>query len=77
MQYVSPGPAAETAARAGEGLLGARDRREVPDGTGCCYFGHDPSSAAEHVGDTVRLTPGGCDNGWHGPARRLHLGSEE
>ncbi|MFJ6581218.1 hypothetical protein ACIQMY_35235 [Streptomyces sp. NPDC091368] len=26
------------------------------DGIGCCYFGHDPSSAAERAGDTVRLT---------------------
>jgi hypothetical protein len=29
-----------------------RDWREVLDGTGCSYFGHDPCSAAERVGDT-------------------------
>ncbi|MFB7037524.1 MULTISPECIES: hypothetical protein [unclassified Streptomyces] len=33
-----------------------RDRREVLDGTGRFCFGHDPSSAAERVGDTGRLT---------------------
>ncbi|MFJ8588375.1 hypothetical protein ACIRD2_27510 [Streptomyces sp. NPDC093595] len=38
------------------GLETWRDRREVLDGTGCSYFGHDPSSAAERVGDNVRLT---------------------
>ncbi|MFH8282667.1 hypothetical protein [Streptomyces antibioticus] len=29
---------------------------DTATGTGCSYFGHDPSSAAERVGDTVRLT---------------------
>ncbi|MFB7555624.1 hypothetical protein [Streptomyces brevispora] len=29
---------------------------DVLDGTGCSYFGHDPSSVAERVGDIVRLT---------------------
>ncbi|KFG06944.1 hypothetical protein IQ61_22015 [Streptomyces scabiei] len=38
------------------GLETWRDWLEVLDGTGCVYFGHDPSSAAERVGDTVRLT---------------------
>ncbi|WP_424886753.1 hypothetical protein [Streptomyces sp. XH2] len=38
------------------GLEAWRDWLEVLDGTGCAYFGHDPSSAAERVGDTVRLT---------------------
>ncbi|MFD7873645.1 hypothetical protein ACFV5G_05865 [Streptomyces sp. NPDC059766] len=38
------------------GLETWRDWQEVLDGTGCSYFGHDPSSAAERVGDTVRLT---------------------
>lgn len=38
------------------GLETWRDWLEVLDGTGCSYFGHDPSSAAERVGDTVRLT---------------------
>ncbi|MFJ9469046.1 hypothetical protein [Streptomyces caniferus] len=38
------------------GLEAWRDWREVLDGTGCSSFGHDPSSAAERVGDTVRLT---------------------
>ncbi|WP_337999725.1 hypothetical protein [Streptomyces murinus] len=38
------------------GLETWRDWREVLDGTGCSYFGHDPSSAAERVGDNVRLT---------------------
>ncbi|MFD5569529.1 hypothetical protein [Streptomyces cadmiisoli] len=38
------------------GLETWRDWLEVLDGTGCAYFGHNPSSAAERVGDTVRLT---------------------
>lgn len=38
------------------GLETWRDWLEVLDGTGCSYFGHDPSSVAEHVGDIVRLT---------------------
>ncbi|MFD4613052.1 hypothetical protein ACFWOT_34290 [Streptomyces sp. NPDC058440] len=38
------------------GLETWRDWLEVLDGTGCSYFGHDPSSMAERVGDTVRLT---------------------
>jgi hypothetical protein len=38
------------------GLEGWRDWLEVLDGTGCSSFGHDPSSMAERVGDTVRLT---------------------
>ncbi|MFE2267600.1 hypothetical protein [Streptomyces griseosporeus] len=38
------------------GLDTWRHWREVLDGTGCSYFGHDPSSAAERVGDNVRLT---------------------
>ncbi|MFD8566671.1 hypothetical protein [Streptomyces sp. NPDC059639] len=38
------------------GLETWRDWLEVLDGTGCSYFGHDPSSAAERIGDTVRLT---------------------
>lgn len=38
------------------GLETWREWREVLDGTGCCSFGHDPSSTAERVGDTVRLT---------------------
>lgn len=38
------------------GLESWRDWLEVLDGTGCSYFGHDPSSVAERVGDTVRLT---------------------
>ncbi|MEU7473937.1 hypothetical protein AB0A94_36485 [Streptomyces sp. NPDC044984] len=38
------------------GLETWRDWLEVLDGTGCSYFGHDPSSTAERVGDTVRLT---------------------
>ncbi|MFC8366830.1 hypothetical protein ACFUIT_02290 [Streptomyces sp. NPDC057239] len=38
------------------GLETWRDWLEVLDGTGCCYFGHDPSSMAERVGDSVRLT---------------------
>ncbi|MFG2404949.1 hypothetical protein ACGFR8_11575 [Streptomyces brevispora] len=38
------------------GLETWRDRLDVLDGTGCSYFGHDPSSAAERVGDIVRLT---------------------
>nr|BFD86889.1 hypothetical protein StreXyl84_62900 [Streptomyces sp. Xyl84] len=39
------------------GLETWRDWLEVLDGTGC-YFGHDPSSAAERVGDNVRLALG-------------------
>ncbi|MFE2102531.1 hypothetical protein [Streptomyces sp. NPDC059468] len=38
------------------GLETWRDWLEVLDGSGCSYFGHDPSSVAERVGDTVRLT---------------------
>lgn len=38
------------------GLETRRDWLEVLDGTGCSCFGHDPSSVAERVGDTVRLT---------------------
>ncbi|MDX2564427.1 hypothetical protein PV371_32905 [Streptomyces sp. TX20-6-3] len=38
------------------GLETWRDWLEVLDGTGCAYFGHDPSSTAERLGDTVRLT---------------------
>ncbi|MFE8017894.1 hypothetical protein ACFU3O_34775 [Streptomyces antibioticus] len=46
--YVEPGCC--------NGLETWRDWLEVLDGTGCSCFGHDPSSAAERVGDTVRLT---------------------
>ncbi|WP_319115504.1 hypothetical protein [Streptomyces caniscabiei] len=38
------------------GLETWRDWLEVLDGSGFSGFGHDPSSAAERVGDTVRLT---------------------
>ncbi|WP_328863523.1 hypothetical protein [Streptomyces sp. NBC_00306] len=38
------------------GLETWRDWLEVLDGTGSAYFGHDPSSMAERVGDIVRLT---------------------
>ncbi|UUU44902.1 hypothetical protein JIW86_38570 [Streptomyces sp. NBC_00162] len=38
------------------GLETWRDWLEVLDATGCSYFGHDPSSMAERVGDIVRLT---------------------
>lgn len=38
------------------GLETWRDWLEMLDGSGCAYFGHDPSSVAERVGDTVRLT---------------------
>ncbi|MEE1831815.1 hypothetical protein [Streptomyces sp. SP17KL33] len=38
------------------GLETWREWAEVLDGTGCASFGHDPSSMAERVGDTVRLT---------------------
>ncbi|MGW0602217.1 hypothetical protein ACWD11_34610 [Streptomyces sp. NPDC002776] len=38
------------------GLETWRDWLEVLDGTGCCYFGHAPSSMAERVGERVRLT---------------------
>ncbi|MFF5787890.1 hypothetical protein ACFY8P_23345 [Streptomyces sp. NPDC012693] len=33
------------------------------EGTGSSYFGHDPSSAAERVGDSVRLTLDAYANG--------------
>ncbi|MFI8423432.1 hypothetical protein [Streptomyces sp. NPDC085479] len=45
--YVEPGCC--------NGLETWRDWRQVLDGGGCS-FGHDPSSTAERVGDTVRLT---------------------
>ncbi|MEV5989524.1 hypothetical protein AB0L85_32010 [Streptomyces sp. NPDC052051] len=38
------------------GLEAWRDWLEVLDGTGCAYFGHDPSAVAERVNDIVRLT---------------------
>ncbi|MFK0128999.1 hypothetical protein ACIQRZ_01470 [Streptomyces rubiginosohelvolus] len=38
------------------GLETWRDWLDVLDGTGRAHFGHDPSSAAERLGDTVRLT---------------------
>lgn len=38
------------------GLETWRDWLKVLDGSGRAYFGHDPSSVAERVGDTVRLT---------------------
>ncbi|MBP2363504.1 hypothetical protein JOF59_005996 [Streptomyces clavifer] len=38
------------------GLETWRDWLEVLNGTGCAYFGHDPSSMAERLGDIVRLT---------------------
>ncbi|MFG2713429.1 hypothetical protein ACGFX2_23120 [Streptomyces goshikiensis] len=38
------------------GLETWRDWLEVLDGTDCSYFGHDPFSMAERVGDIVRLT---------------------
>ncbi|MFJ5094248.1 hypothetical protein [Streptomyces sp. NPDC088557] len=38
------------------GLENWQDWWEVLDGTGRSSFGHDPSSAAERFGDTVRLT---------------------
>ncbi|MEU1370564.1 hypothetical protein ABZ454_31100 [Streptomyces sp. NPDC005803] len=38
------------------GLETWRDWLEVLNGTGCSYFGHDPSSVAERLGDIVRLT---------------------
>ncbi|WP_327687000.1 hypothetical protein [Streptomyces sp. NBC_00467] len=38
------------------GLETWRDWLDVLDGTGNAYFGHDPSSMAERVGDIVRLT---------------------
>ncbi|MFV5997458.1 hypothetical protein ACNPQM_34990 [Streptomyces sp. NPDC056231] len=37
------------------GLETWQDWLDVLDGTGCSYFGHDPSSVAERVGDIVRL----------------------
>ncbi|MFC7221459.1 hypothetical protein ACFQLX_25310 [Streptomyces polyrhachis] len=46
--YVEPGCC--------NGLETWRDWLEVLDGTGYSYFGHDPSSMAERVGDIVRLT---------------------
>jgi hypothetical protein len=38
------------------GLETWRDWLEVLDGSGRAYFGHDPSSVAERVNATVRLT---------------------
>ncbi|SFT21732.1 hypothetical protein [Streptomyces sp. ok210] len=38
------------------GLETWRDWLEVLNGTGYSYFGHDPSSTAERLGDIVRLT---------------------
>ncbi|MDF6066841.1 hypothetical protein ACN6LF_001786 [[Kitasatospora] papulosa] len=38
------------------GLETWRDWLEVLNGTGFSYFGHDPSSMAERLGDIVRLT---------------------
>ncbi|MCM2416353.1 hypothetical protein [Streptomyces sp. RKAG290] len=38
------------------GLETWRDWLKVLEPGGCCYFGHDPSSVAERVGDVVRLT---------------------
>lgn len=38
------------------GLETWRDWLEVLNGTGCAYFGHDPFSTAERLGDIVRLT---------------------
>ncbi|MGW7095765.1 hypothetical protein [Streptomyces sp. NPDC054874] len=38
------------------GLETWRDWLGMLDGTGCAHFGHDPSSTAERIGDTVRLT---------------------
>ncbi|MFE7764706.1 hypothetical protein [Streptomyces sp. NPDC057438] len=38
------------------GLETWRDWLDMLDGTGGCYFGHDPSSMGERVGDIVRLT---------------------
>lgn len=46
--YVDPGCC--------NGLETWRDWLDVLDVTGRASFGHDPSSAAERVGDTVRLT---------------------
>ncbi|MFJ4526148.1 hypothetical protein ACIP4Y_35400 [Streptomyces sp. NPDC088810] len=43
------GPALRSQGRGGTG-------GRCLDGAGCSYFGHDPSSAAERVGDNVRLT---------------------
>ncbi|MHA4772926.1 hypothetical protein L1085_000250 [Streptomyces sp. MSC1_001] len=45
------------------GLESWRDWLEVLEGTGSSYFGHDPSSAAERVGDSVRLTLDAYANG--------------
>lgn len=42
------------------GLETWRDWLEVLNGTGCAYFGHDPSSTAERLGDIVRLTLDAC-----------------
>ncbi|MFJ7496837.1 hypothetical protein ACIQZB_37945 [Streptomyces sp. NPDC097727] len=38
------------------GLETWRDWLDVLNGTGCAYFGHDPSSMAKRLGDIVRLT---------------------
>ncbi|MCZ0982977.1 hypothetical protein O1L60_39500 [Streptomyces diastatochromogenes] len=38
------------------GLETWRDWQELLDGADCAYFGHDPSSTAERVGDNIRLT---------------------
>ncbi|MET8631678.1 hypothetical protein [Streptomyces sp. NPDC004680] len=38
------------------GLETWRDWLGALDGTGCAYFGHDPSSMAERLGGIVRLT---------------------
>ncbi|WP_394437796.1 hypothetical protein [Streptomyces sp. SGAir0957] len=46
--YVEPGCC--------NGLESWRDWLELFDGTGQAAFGHDPSSMAERVGDSVRLT---------------------
>ncbi|MER6230628.1 hypothetical protein ABT169_15980 [Streptomyces sp. NPDC001616] len=39
-----------------KGMETWRDWLEVLNGSGCSYFGHDPSSMAERLGDIVRLT---------------------
>jgi hypothetical protein len=38
------------------GLETWRDWLALLDGTGCAYFGHDPSSVTERVGNIIRLT---------------------
>lgn len=38
------------------GLESWRDWLDVLDGSGCAYFGHDPSSVAERVNNVVRFT---------------------